>query len=63
VIDFDNVNQQKGIKPFLSLFSAQAPLRLFERLKKSTAQLLTNPIKIQTNLACKLIFQGGLINQ
>ena len=42
---------QKGIKPFLRLFFAQA-LRVFsERLKKITAQLQTNPINLQPNIA------------
>jgi transposase, IS5 family len=35
---------QKGIKPFLRLFFAQALRAFFERLKKIAAQLQTNPI-------------------
>jgi len=38
---------QKGIKPFLFLFFAQALRVLFERLKKIAAQLQTNPINLQ----------------
>jgi IS5 family transposase len=42
---------QKGIKPFLRLFFAQALRAFSERLRKITAQLQTNPINIQTNPA------------
>jgi IS5 family transposase len=42
---------QKGIKPFLFLFFAQASEVLFERLKKIAAQLQTNPINLQPNIA------------
>jgi hypothetical protein len=40
---------QKGIKPFLFLFFAQASEVLFERLKKIAAQLQTGPINLQPN--------------
>jgi IS5 family transposase len=42
---------QKGIKPFLLLFFAQASQILFERLKKIADQLQTNPINLQNNPA------------
>jgi hypothetical protein len=42
---------QKGIKPFLPLFFAQALRAFFERLKKTAAQLQTNPINLQPNIA------------
>jgi IS5 family transposase len=42
---------QKGIKPFLFLFFAQALRAFFERLKKIATQLQTNPINLQTNPA------------
>ncbi len=42
---------QKGIKPFLFLFFAQASQILFERLKKIATQLQINPINLQTNPA------------
>jgi IS5 family transposase len=42
---------QKGIKPFLRLFFAQALRAFFERLKKIAAQLQTNPFNHQPRIA------------
>jgi len=42
---------QKGIKPFLRRFFAQALRAFFERLKKIAAQLQTNTINLQPNIA------------
>jgi transposase, IS5 family len=42
---------QKGIKPFLFLFYVKELHALIENLKQIAAQLQTNPINLQTNLA------------